>query len=144
MPLQEAAIAAGTAISVIGERNERAASQQIANVNAAQFRAQGVQETQVAREEQRRVQEEGEIRKSRLRVLAANAGISLEGTPLLQLEEVAGETERQRQFIGQRGRQRVAGLEFQARGQEAVGKRIRGRSAFRTGRTILTGLSLLT
>lgn len=135
------AIVAGTATSVIGQREAAKTTEQIAEQNAAALRVQGEQETQAAAEEQRRIKKEGERRKSRLRVLAANAGIDLVGTPLLLEEELAGEFEEERIFAGQAGRQRRFGAEFESVQERARGRSIRRISPFRTGTSILTGVT---
>ena len=140
MPLAAAAIAAGTAIQVIGDREQAKTAKKIADQNAARLRVQAEQEGQVTAEEQKRIKAEGERRKSRLRVLAANAGVDLVGTPLLQLEEVAGEFEEERVFAGQAGRQRQFGLVSRAEQERARGKNVRLAGRFRTGTSILTGV----
>ena len=116
---------------------------QIAEQNAANLEVQAAQDRLVVKEEQKRLGEQKKRSVSRLRLLAANAGIDLVGTPLLQAETIAGEFEEERQFIGQGGRQRRFGLEFRA-GQERLRGRVAQRtSRFRAGTTLLTGAASL-
>ena len=132
---------AGSIIKAQGERQEAKAAKKIADQNAAALRVQAEQETEAGAEEQKQIKAEGEREKSRLRVLAANAGIDIVGTPLLQIEEFASEFERERLFAGQAARQRRFGLEFEAAQETFRGKQIRLASRFRTATTLLTGAS---
>lgn len=134
---------AGTAMAVGAEREAGDIAKAIAERNAANLEVQAEQEGQVAAEEQRRIGEEKKRRVSRLRVLAANAGIDLVGTPLLQEEAIAGEFEREQQFAGQAGRQRRFGLEFRAGQERLTGRVARRTSRFRAGTTLLTGAASL-
>ena len=130
----------GTILGVGAGRDEDATAKAIAERNAANLRVQAAQEELVVREEQKRLTKEKVRRISRLRLLAANAGISLVGTPLLQTETVAGEFEEERRFIRQGGKRRRFGLEFRAGQQELRARSISRTSRFRTGTTILTGV----
>lgn len=141
--LVSGAIIGGTALAVGAERSESKTARAIAERNAANLRVQAAQEKLVAKEEIKRLGEEKKRRVSRLRVLAARAGVDLVGTPLLLEEEIAGVFEEERRFAGQAGRQRQFGLGFQAVQERARAKGIRRTSRFRTGTTLLTGLSLL-
>jgi len=136
-----AASIAGTAVSVIGQRQQSKAAEDAAKANAAALQVQAQQEEAVTKEEISRLETEKKRRTSRLRVLAANAGIDLVGTPLLQEEGIAGEIEEEKQFAGTAGRQRQFGLQSRAVGQKNVARNIRRASPFRTGATILTGVS---
>lgn len=141
MPLAAAvgAITGGTIIKAIGEKKEAKTAAKIAERNAAALRVEAEQEGQVSAEEQKRLGAEKLRKSSRLRVLAANAGIDIVGTPLLIAEEVAGEFAEERQSIGQAGRQRRFSLLSRAQQQRARGRNIRSASRFRTGSTLLTG-----
>ena len=141
--LSTAAIIGGTLSAAGAGRSQAKTAAAIAERNAAQLRVQASQEELVTKEEQKRLGEEKERRVSRLRVLAANAGIDIIGTPLLQLETIGGEFEEERRFIGQAGRQRRFGLEFRASQETSRATGIRRASRFRTGSTLLTGTSLL-
>jgi hypothetical protein len=146
MPFTAAAIAtgaiiAGTSVVVMGQRSASKTAAAVADQNAAALRVQSEQETQAAGEEQKRLVAEKERRTSRLRVLAANAGVDLVGTPLLLEQEIAGEFEEERQFVGQAGRQRRFRTEFAAGQEQAKASGIRRASPFQTGATILTGVS---
>jgi len=148
------AFSLGTAISSVagivgtgmalgaGQASDQAA-QDAAKQNAANLRAQAAQEELVAKEEQKGIKEDKKRRSSRLRVLAANAGIDMAGTPLLQAEEIAGVFEEERLLAGQAGRQRGFGLETRARQEIQRGKNIRRAGRFRTGTTLLTGVGQL-
>ncbi len=138
-----AASIAGTVFAVGAEREAGKTAKQVAEQNAANLKVQADQERLVVKEEQKRLGEEKERRVSRLRILAANAGIDLVGTPLLQAETIAGEFEEERQFIGQAGRQRRFGLEFRAGQQRLRGRAARRTSRFRVGSTLLTGAASL-
>ncbi len=134
---------AGTGLALSGQKEGDEAAALTADQNAERLRVQAAQEEVVIREEQKRVVEEGERRKSRLRVLAANAGIDLVGTPLLIEEEIAGVFEEERQFVRQAGRQRRFGLEFAAGQQTTRARNIRRASRFRTGTSLLTGATTI-
>lgn len=137
--LVSTAIIGGTILAAQAGRQADKTAEAIAEQNAENLRVQGVQETEAATEAGQQVRKEGERRKARLRVLAANAGISLVGTPLLIEETIAGETEEEFQFNAQGGRQRRFGLESRAAIEEFRAGGIRRASPFRTGATLATG-----
>ncbi len=137
------AIIAGTGLAISGQKEGDEAAAVIAAQNAERLRVQSVQEGQVVKEEQKRIGEEKKRRVSRLRVLAANAGIDTIGTPLLLEEEIAGVFEEERLFARQAGRQRRFGLEFTAGQQTQRASNIRRASRFRTGTSLLTGVTQL-
>lgn len=133
------AIIGGTILKAKAQHEQAKADKAIADANAAQFEVKAEQEEQIAREEQRVITKAGEREKARLRVLAANAGIDLIGTPLLNIAEVGGEVERQRLQAGQAGRGRAFDLRFRGATERARGRNIRLASRFRTGTTLLSG-----
>lgn len=141
--LATAAVIGGTVLGVGAEREAGDIAKTLAERNAAQLRIEAAQEKLVVREEQKRLGEEKERRLSRLRVLAANAGIDLVGTPLLQSVTVAGRFEEERQFIGQAGRQRRFGLRTRAGTETFRGQAAQRGSRFRAGTSLLTGASFL-
>jgi len=115
------------------------ASQKMSEYNARLAEAKGKQEKELATEEERRFRAKGEREKARLRVLFGKAGVDMTGTPLLMMEDAAGEIERDAQTIRQGGQIRAWDWRQQSKADRFRGRIARRAGAWNAGATLATG-----
>jgi hypothetical protein len=133
-------IIGGSIFQTLSQRQADKQAAAIADINAQNLLVKSKQEEQITQEEVGELEEEKKRQISRLRVLGGIAGIDAVGTPLLQVEEIAGQFEEEKKFTAQAGRVRRFDLRTQAGLESFRGKQIRRASPFRTGATLLTGI----
>ena len=108
------ATAAGTYMSVQGQRNAAKAADMTAKYNADVQRSQAMQEMEVAKENARRKQRENSRILARQRAMVASQGLAMEGTPLAILGETATILQRDIMDMGYQAQTRVRSLQASA------------------------------
>lgn len=108
------ASAAGTYVSVQGQRNAAKAAENTAKYNADVQRNQAMQEMEAAKENARRKQRDNSRLLARQRAMVASQGLVMEGTPLAILGETATMLQRDILDMGYQAQTRVRSLQASA------------------------------
>ena len=109
-----AASAAGTYVSVQGQKNAADGAEKSAKYNAKIQRDQGMRENQAAAENVRRKTRENQRILGRQRAAIAQSGLSMEGTPLAMLGETSSMLQRDILDMGFDAQNRVTSLQSSA------------------------------
>lgn len=133
----QAALAASAAVSAIGTVQQGRAAQSAASFEAVQLQQQAERDREIARRDADELRRNEARRRAALRAAVGGSGVTLEGTPLAVLSDLAAEAEFQALRL-EAGGETQAG---RAEGQAAV-RRLEGRQAQRAGFT-RAGASLL-
>jgi len=122
-----------TAAVALGAAALGAVSQANAGKSAKRWAAVGAaQERKLARERERVSRRESALALGRQRAIAAAQGTTMEGSPLMVLEDSAAEAELEALHIRQGGEARAGGLIKQGRAAQSAGY-------MQAGETLLTG-----
>lgn len=133
--------AASAAISAVDTIGRGQAANRTARYEAT------LQEQRAARERQRNLLEADAIRdresrrRAALRARTAGSGITLEGSPLAVMSDLAAEAELQAMQTASAGDFAAGQAEAEARLRRAQGRNTRRSAFLRTGSTLLTGAS---
>lgn len=130
-----------SALSALGAIRQGIAAQQAADFDAEQLRLQAERDRQIFRQQSEDLADREARKRATLRARAAGSGITLEGTPLAVLSDLAGEAEFQRLRVLAAGETAANRAEGQASLRRFQGRQARTSGFAKAGTTLLTGLS---
>lgn len=139
--LADAALAVGLAASAAGAISSGQAAQRQADFEATQLRQQAERDRQIARQQADDARDDEARRRAALRAAVGGSGVTLEGTPLNVLSDLAAEAEFQALRIEAGGETAASRAQSQAALRRFEGRSAQRSGFTRAGATLLTGAS---
>lgn len=136
--LADAALVVGLATSAAGAISQGQAARQQAEFDAQQLRVQADRDREIARQQAQDLRRDEDRRRAALRANLGGSGVTLEGTPLNVLSDLAAEAEFQALRIEAGGETQASRAESQARLRQFEGRSAQRAGFTRAGATLLT------
>ena len=137
--LADAIAVAGAVAGAAGAVSSGQAAQRQASFEAQQLQIQAERDREIARQQAQDFERDEDRRRAALRARVAGSGVTLEGSPLAVLGDLAAEAEFQRRRILAGGETASTRARSQADIRRFEGRSSRSAGATRAGASLLTG-----
>lgn len=139
--LGDAALAVGLATSAAGAVSQGRAERQTAEFESRQLQQQAIRDQEIAAQEAEELRDDEARRRAALRARVGGSGVTLEGSPLAVMSNLASEAEFQALRIEAGGSTAASRARSQAALRRFEGRSSRQAGFTRAGASLLTGAS---